>query len=240
MILSEHNIGKFEAWNILFQAAPGEIISYTDSDVYFLPGWLEASLKILSTFPEAGMITAQPIPGNLSRDRLTLEEVQKDSSISIKEGKEIIPQRYVDAHRKSLGGAKEAYAHRIKDRRDVLVSRGAVSAYVSASHFQFTTTKKVVQTLVSKKPTAPLGGDRVGVEEAGYRRLSTTEYLVHHMGNKVPPLQDELEWLQIEPIIPRGALKQKSLRRNRLLQSSFVRRILKFLNALTYNLLYNR
>ena len=36
-IFSEHNLGKVGAWNVLFSAAPGEIVAYADSDVYFLP-----------------------------------------------------------------------------------------------------------------------------------------------------------------------------------------------------------
>lgn len=240
LISSEHNLGKAGAWNILFQAAPGKVISYTDSDVYFLPGWLEASLKILEVFPEAGMVTAQPIPGDLSGDRFTLEEVRKNPSISIKEGRDLIPQKYVDAHRKSLGEAPDVYAHRIKHRKEVLVSRGSVSAYVSASHFQFTTTKEVLRRLFPTKTIIPLGDDMFEVEKIGRWRLSTTEYLVHHMGNKLPSLQDELEWLKIDHIIHKDRPDQKSLYRNRILRSSFVRYILKRLNAFTYDLLYYR
>src|SRR5512140_3052752 len=60
LILSEKNIGKGGAWNIILPGAPGEIISYTDSDVLFSPNWLVRSVEILETFPKVGMVTARP------------------------------------------------------------------------------------------------------------------------------------------------------------------------------------
>ena len=54
LILSEKNLGKGGAWNIIFDAAPGEFIAYADSDVYFHENWLDESLKIMQTFPNVG------------------------------------------------------------------------------------------------------------------------------------------------------------------------------------------
>ncbi|NQT91083.1 MAG: glycosyltransferase [Candidatus Omnitrophica bacterium] len=237
LVLSEHNIGKVGAWNFLFSAAPGEIISYADSDVFFAPGWFEASLKILEAFPEAGMITALPVPGDLSQDEVTLKGVQKDDSISVKEAKDLIPQRYAEAHRKSLGETEAAYGKRIQKRRDVLINRGGVDAYISASHFQFTTTKKILEKLFPLDTKIPLGDDRTGMSEAGFWRLSTTEYLVHHMGNKLPSFKDELNWLKIEDTPSRKGLEKKRSR-NRFLDNRFTRPLLKKINAVTYKILY--
>jgi hypothetical protein len=47
LILSRRNIGKIDALRLLFQAAPGEIIAYSDDDILFYPGWLGASLEVL-------------------------------------------------------------------------------------------------------------------------------------------------------------------------------------------------
>jgi cellulose synthase/poly-beta-1,6-N-acetylglucosamine synthase-like glycosyltransferase len=60
LILSEKNLGKGGAWNMILAGAPGEIIAYTDSDAYFYPGWLSRSLQLLETFPNVGMVTARP------------------------------------------------------------------------------------------------------------------------------------------------------------------------------------
>jgi len=55
LMLSERNIGKIGALQMIFKAAPGELIAYTDDDVFFLPGWLDEHLKILETYPDAGL-----------------------------------------------------------------------------------------------------------------------------------------------------------------------------------------
>ena len=60
LILSEKNMGKGGAWNMMLAGAPGEIIAYTDSDVLFSPNWLSRSVEILETFPNVGMVTARP------------------------------------------------------------------------------------------------------------------------------------------------------------------------------------
>ena len=60
LILSDKNVGKGGAWNVMLPGAPGEIISYTDSDVLFSPAWLKRSVEILEVFPDTGMVTARP------------------------------------------------------------------------------------------------------------------------------------------------------------------------------------
>lgn len=60
LILSEKNVGKGGAWNVILAAAPGEIIAYADSDVLFSPNWLARSVEILVNFPSVGMVTARP------------------------------------------------------------------------------------------------------------------------------------------------------------------------------------
>ena len=60
LVLSESNLGKGGAWNFIFDAAPGEILAYSDSDALFYPGWLSSSVELLEAFPNAGMITARP------------------------------------------------------------------------------------------------------------------------------------------------------------------------------------
>ena len=47
LILSEKNMGKGGAWNVMLAGAPGEIIAYTDADVLFSPNWLSRSVEIL-------------------------------------------------------------------------------------------------------------------------------------------------------------------------------------------------
>ena len=60
LVLSDKNLGKGGAWNMILAGAPGEIITYTDNDCLFSPGWLSRSVELLETFPNVGMVTARP------------------------------------------------------------------------------------------------------------------------------------------------------------------------------------
>src|SRR5512143_455876 len=60
LVLSQKNVGKGGAWNVVLPGAPGEIIAYTDSDVLFSPGWLKRSVELLEVFPDVGMVTSRP------------------------------------------------------------------------------------------------------------------------------------------------------------------------------------
>ena len=46
LVLSDRNVGKGGAWNMMLAGAPGEIIAYADSDVLFYPGWLVSRRRI--------------------------------------------------------------------------------------------------------------------------------------------------------------------------------------------------
>ena len=60
LILSEKNLGKGGAWNMILAGSPGEIIAYADNDVLFYKDWLPHSLEILENYPQSGMVTARP------------------------------------------------------------------------------------------------------------------------------------------------------------------------------------
>src|SRR5258706_4807772 len=53
LILSEKNLGKGGAWNIMLACAPGQIISYTDSDVMFYPKSVLRSREGLETVSQS-------------------------------------------------------------------------------------------------------------------------------------------------------------------------------------------
>lgn len=248
LFLTRRNLGKVGGWNLLFSAARGEMVAYSDSDVLFLPGWLERSKAVLEAFPEAAMVTAQPIPGDLSRHcAATLKGADADPATECREGNDLIPPHYVESHRLGLGESPQRYAARIERRRDVRLRRGEVEAYVSASHFQFLGRRDALASFFPLPTRIPLGDDVVlddRLDAAGYWRLSTVDYLVHHMGNRLPDVARELPWLnnadEVGSLDVRGRSRKTYARglRQRLAESPRVRRWLKALHRKCYQLLY--
>lgn len=237
LILSDDNLGKVGAWNIIFSAAPGEIIVYTDSDVLFSPGWFEHSMKVLEKFPKAGMITAQPARGRpnfIDVNSSTLEESKNDPSIKIREGK-LIPANVLEKVRIGLGYSEEHYKkNKVDPHGDIELSRDGETAYISASHFQFLSKKSILEQAIPLKSDKVHGGDAQldeKINELGYWRLSTKEYLVHHMGNNPPDNQTLPEKRQENLDSPFYSIMRYLLRR------TIVKMVIKKINSITFNIL---
>ena len=74
LMLSARNVGKIGALRVLFDAAPGELIAYSDDDIFFYPGWLKAQLEILQTYPDVGMVSGMPVRDRVERASKTLHK----------------------------------------------------------------------------------------------------------------------------------------------------------------------
>lgn len=186
LVLSEKNIGKAGAWNHIFASAPGEFIVYSDSDVYFYPGWLPAQLKLFDTFPDLGMVTGAPlrIPEEFSTSTIQWAESQPD--VRVLRGK-ILSWEDWWKHARSLGVATEAEGRKLYAANDdVVIQYNGASYYVGASHFQFLARKEILQSVLPIPSHRPMGQVRsldILINEKGYLRLSTSEWWVEHMGN---------------------------------------------------------
>jgi len=248
LFLTQRNFGKVGGWNLLFSVAQGEMVAYSDSDVLFISGWLERSKAVLDAFPEAAMVTAQPIPGDLSLHcTATLEGAEADPATECEEGDDLIPPHYVESQRLGLGESPQRFGARLERRREVRLRRGEVEAYVSASHFQFLGRRDVLASLLPLPSRNPLGNAGIlddRLDAAGYWRLSTVDYLVHHMGNRLPDIARELPWLKGGDEVGSFDVGRHSQQtyisglRQRLAESPRFRRWLKAVHRKSYELLY--
>tara|TARA_B100000212_G_scaffold339807_1_gene318999 strand:- start:540 stop:1544 length:1005 start_codon:yes stop_codon:yes gene_type:complete len=244
LILSEKNLKKLGALSFLLSSAPGDYISYSDSDVYFLPGWLDESLKVLKNFPEVAKVTALPIVGG-DTTKLSYKnfiQAKNDPSIMVDTGK-IIPEKYVHAHCLSVGKTLQQFELANPDRKDTKMTRKKLSIYLSTADFQFTIRKESLKSVLplvieDKKDYfdpiySPILEKKLDAD--GWWQVSTDKYLIHHIGNKKPNLQDELWWLDKDNNRVLNRLKTVSKTKHK---RWFIRKILQKINTLTYNLLY--
>lgn len=185
LILSEKNLGKGGAWNVILSGAPGEIIVYTDNDCLFYPGWMSNCLKILETFPNVGMVTARPFRTNPEFYTSTVDWAQKTPGASMDRG-QFIPWEVFYEFDNSLGQSEEEIRTHYESSDDVRIDYQGVTALAGASHWQFMARKEVLQSFLPFSMDRPMGQVRQldrRMNEAGLLRLMPPKPYAMNMSN---------------------------------------------------------
>jgi len=226
LILSEKNVGKGGAWNVVLAGAPGEIIAYADSDVLFSPNWLARSVEILETYPNVGMVTARPYRTPPEFYSATLDWARENATLE--EG-QFIPWKTFLEFNLSLGQTEEENVKVYAETEDWKLTYKGVSAMAGASHWQFTAYKSTLQPFLPFDMSRPMGQVREldrRMNEAGLLRLMVPDPLAMNMSNTLGFLRGELGKKQ---------LKKKPAFAKRLLELAPIKKAL----LAVYNKIFN-
>ncbi len=253
LYLSDENVGLPGAWNALFRSAPGKIIAYSDSDIYFYPGWLEACLKIIDTYPNTGMVTGIPVRNPPQHNTQTLAWAQSSGADQVKTERGcLMPWDIYWAHVRSLGHTEEEARKRYisPELEDTWLSYKELPAGIGAGHFQFVSPSQALNNAAPFPYIMPMGNERYlddQINQAGYLRLTTTEMFVRHIGNRLVGEGFDL----IKEIKENGAAEENSVSpailrqerrslKTRLINVPPVRKALLALHNYIFRLYYDR
>ncbi len=196
LVLSRHNIGKLNALWRIGQLAMGELIAYTDDDVYHMPGWLEKHIEILDTYPNVGAVTGFYIKQRVNMSsNATLKwarELEAQDLNAVQRG-QLIPRKWEEEYMDNSGRSEERYQSEIAGLEDIVLTWQGVKAWVSAHHFQVMLPKKVLLETLSEMLEGGWSNLMMGrmvemddrIDGKGYLRLTTYEQTMRLLGNAI-------------------------------------------------------
>jgi len=206
LLLSERNIGKPAAWNAAFAAAPGNFVAYADSDVYFYPGWLPASLEAMKAFPKAGMVTAMPMLIPEKYSTATVSWAKRQRGVKVERGA-LLPWEDFWRHARSLGDSERQARGFYSENQAIRISFRGKRYFAGAAHFQFTARKSALLAVLPIPAERPMGRVRLldeAMNAAGYLRLCTERWHVQHLGNVLPRDSDSIGFSRLPAGIKKG------------------------------------
>jgi hypothetical protein len=175
VIQRQKNAGAEDAKRLLLAGARAKYVAYSDDDVFYWPGWYEASRKVLDAFkadrvsccPFWALRSAEPARVYGAKPRDT-RKWDLDWWASIHDPVRFPMPKF---HEKTF-----------------VVQKNGVEAYGGAHHLQFLTSKALVLAGLVKRGEYIMqgGGDfETAIEGAGLRSLCTTERYCLHIGNVI-------------------------------------------------------
>lgn len=245
LLLSERNIGKLNALNMIFNIAPGEIVAYSDDDVLHLPGWLGKHLEIIDTFPDVGAVTGFYIRQRVAMSSESTLQFANQPDVETERGL-LMPRKWEEEYLINTGRTWERYEEEVQGIEDIIVKHKGLEAWVSAHHFQMVCPKKVVKEVLSDMLPDGWSDQVMGrmvelddrMDEKGYLRFCTREQTMRLMGNAI---SEEVLGLAQESNISIDDIhvpENKKGVMGRLAQVSWIRYILQGIVNRLYNWLH--
>ena len=191
LLLSHRNIGVIGAFKILFAAAPGEFIAYSDDDVIYEKDWLAEHLKILDAYPRVGMVSGAPVGYSTRKASTSLDRFLADNEDGLRVEEISRNKDWEQDWAESTGRDQEEHLTYAEQNPLVMLEYNQVQAVKSAKHFQFLSPKSVLLEALPEFWDGKLMDGLVELDQVvdalGYLRLSTPQRYSRHIGNVIKP-----------------------------------------------------
>lgn len=183
-VVLSRNIGKASARTGIIRSLPPEtIVGVTDDDIWFYPGWLEASLKIFRHFPGVGQVSGYPVRTQFRwGNQQTLDWARKNAQL---EPGRFILEKWDRDFCTSIGRDYAFQVGYTEKDLDYKITYNGLSAFGVAHHCQFIAQAGRIARF-AKWDNAAMGDEKpfdIAIDDAGLLRLTTTQRFTRHIGN---------------------------------------------------------
>ena len=192
-LIESPNIGKGNARASMVKMLPPEtIVGVADDDMFFYPGWLDAHLEILESFPNVGTVSGWPVRTQFRFHNLST--IQWGRRVAALEYGRFISKQEDKDFCTSIGRDYNYQIRYTKNDIDALLTWRGLKAYATGHHAQWMGYAGVVKPLL-KYSIKAMGCERPfesALDAAGLLRLTTYKRYTRHIGNV---MDEELEAL---------------------------------------------
>ena len=199
LYMSDKNLGKVGALNLIIPSIKNDYIIFSDGDIYFKENWLEKHITVYNAFSKicsVGMVTGSPFPTFDIKSIIDLNKYclsNRGVEIITKEG---FPKDLLYKHLHDIGRMKRKFIERYSKVRGYIVRYKGIEAYVGARHLEFLMPKDVARTVfpVEISDYVMNSNDVRRLDEKVMNipslKLSTVDMNIRHIGNFINE-----EWL---------------------------------------------
>jgi len=197
-LVSGRNMGKINARaSIVRMFSPDTAVGVSDDDMFYYPGWLDAHIEVLNTYPNVGTVSGWPVRTQFRFGcRRTIEWGQRFAS-KFEQGRFISEQEDEDFCI-SIGRDYKWHVGYTKDDIDTKLTFRDVETYATGHHCQLMGFAEVLSK-VTRYDNHALREERTfeqAIDNAGYLRLTTYKRYTRHIGN-VLDKELEVEWQKL-------------------------------------------
>ncbi|MFC7356868.1 glycosyltransferase family A protein [Jejudonia soesokkakensis] len=212
LIHHKTNKGKIDAVIPVAKQATEALITITDGDVLFKPGWMDAVERVYVNFPKAGMVS--PVPHGTLYNHFTAHTLYDAFFRGLLKFQKLCDPEAMLLFAKSIDKETTMYAKSIRLQYQLTLRKKNANAIVGCGHFVATLRKEVFKKTpkVMSHWAYSSSADRdyidIPNEKSGFWRLATPENYAYHMGNIHEEWMDEVtykpEQKQVLHIIPKA------------------------------------
>jgi len=192
VVLNKPNRGKVDSVVGAARAAFEPLVTISDSDILFRPGWVDAVESLFATYPECGFASLFPSPpGAFHLTSATLLAAMTRRELRLAS---VVDPADLDRFAASIE-RPDLYPPEYRALQ-LVVERDGVVACVGAPHWVLTLRRDVIRGIPPEPSRRAVGGSETRwldepADRLGFWRLSTSRAFAHHMGNVVEPWMDE-------------------------------------------------